>query len=287
MDKKMLFGPIGRQVEIPYPESGMSVVGVSGVEETTLLSGGLAVWRAPTTYKTYNMSWKGGTTGLANNLQPIIDMHAGAYGLGPFYMTDPMVGDGNLLPTRWASAWQLAHVAGSWGRPTTSVQTYTPEGEQSVFECPAGTPVEGPSIVVPSVPGKPLFLKVWGTATNKGSIRLKRFNRDTGLWELFSVYTPKMSGHTFMEVITAAEAATGKYSAVRLSLWKGTLTTDTSVIKLAHMELSTTTSEVFRMGKGVGALQFTGNISGTINSSLIDRIGLSIDVKEVQRDPGN
>lgn len=287
MAKTMLFGPIGRQVEIPCPESGMSMVGVLDSEETPLLSGGLSVYRAPTTYKTYNMSWKGGTKGLSKNLQPIIDMHAGVYGRGPYYMTDPLAKGENLLPTRWASSWQLAHVAGAWGRPTTSVQTVTPEGEQSVFDCLAGTPLEGPAIAVPAIPGQPLFLKVWGTATNKGGVRIQRFNRATGLWESFATYTPKMNEHTFTEIISASEAAGGKYSAVRLAVWKGTLAADTSIIKLAHMELSTNTSGVFRMGKGSGALQFTGNASGTIDSAVIDRIGLSIDLKEVQRDPRN
>lgn len=286
MSKKMLFGPIGRQVELPYPESGMSVVGVSDVEETTLLSGGLAVWRAPTTYKTYNMSWKGGTKGLGSNLQPLIDMHAGVYGQGPFYMTDPLAVDGNLLPTRWASAWQLAHVAGSWGRPLAEKQTVTPEGLQSSFDCRADTALEGPSIVTPLIPGQTMFLKVWGARTGTAAVRVQRFKASTGVWETLSDYVPQMSGHSFLTVISQAEATAGTYSAVRLSLVKGTATNAVSTLKLAHIELATTSSTVFRMGKGVGAVQFTGNAAGNIDSAVIDRIGLSIDVKEVERDPG-
>lgn len=281
-NKTMLFGPVGRQVEIPCPESGMNFAGNLDTEETKLLSGGLAVYRAPTTFKTYGMSWKGGTKGL----QPIIDMHAGAYGQGPFYLTDPLAVGENLLPTRWASSWQLAHVAGLWGNPTGSNQNYSPEGQQSVFTAVASTPQNGPSIVVPTIPGKPIYLKVWGTATGTACVRVSRHNASTGEWEFFLDYIPKTTGHDYQAVIREVEGVDGTYDAVRLTL--GTSAANgAGVLSIGHMELSTTMSDDFRMGRGVGALQFTGNAAGTINSAVFDRIGMSIDLKEVQRDPNN
>lgn len=278
-NKTMLFGPIGRQVEIPCPESGMNFAGNLDTEETRLLSGGLAVYRAPTTFKTYSMSWKGGTKGL----QPIIDMHAGAYGPGPFYLTDPLAVGENLLPTRWASSWQLAHIAGTWGNPSVRNQTYSPEGQQSVFDITVATPSRGPSIVVPTIPGKPLYFKVWGSSAL--GVLIDRYETATGKWVASGAYLSQTSGHTYRTVISEVEAAYGTYGAVRLTLnGNGSPAQKT---ELGHMDLSTTMSDEFRMGRGVGALQFTGNAAGTINSAVFDRIGMSIDLKEVQRDPNN
>lgn len=278
-NKTMLFGPIGRQVEIPCPESGMNFAGNLDSEETRLLSGGLAVYRAPTTFKTYGMSWKGGTKGL----QPIIDMHAGAYGPGPFYLTDPLAVGENLLPTRWASSWQLAHIAGTWGDPNVRRQKYSPEGQESVFSISSGTPASGPSIVVPAIPGKPMYFKAWGSSTN--GIAVDRYVSATGAWERFKLMQPGTGEFDYQAVIREVDAADGVYAAVRLTLnGAGSPLINTA---LGHMELSTTMSDDFRMGRGVGALQFTGNAAGTINSAVFDRIGMSIDLKEVQRDPNN
>ena len=44
---------------------------------------------------------------------------------------------------------------------------------------------------------------------------------------------------------------------------------------------------MFRSGKGIGPVQFTGNIGGKLDSATMDRIGLSFDVREVSRDKNN
>lgn len=278
-NKTMLFGPIGAQVEIPCPESGMNFVGNLDSEETRLNSGGLAVYRAPTTYKTYSMTWKDN----AEKLQPIVDMHAGAYGPGPFYMTDPLAVGENLLPTRWASSWQLAHVAGSWGNPTVNAQTSTPEGKQANFNPDSAS--TGPSIVVPVIPGKPMYFKAWGDAFEGNGVRVSRRRVSTGLWSQVSDYEPGLNPYPYLNVLTEADAAMGLYDAVKLTLFGAPRVV--TALQLRHMELSTTMSDKFRMGRGVGALQFTGNSAGTINSAVFDRIGMTIDLKEVQRDPNN
>jgi hypothetical protein len=46
-------------------------------------------------------------------------------------------------------------------------------------------------------------------------------------------------------------------------------------------------SVMFRSGRGTGPVQFTGNVGGSIDSVTIDRIGLSMDIREVSRDPNN
>jgi hypothetical protein len=46
-------------------------------------------------------------------------------------------------------------------------------------------------------------------------------------------------------------------------------------------------SVMFRSGKGTGPVQFTGNIGGKLDSVTIDRIGLSMDICEVSKDPNN
>ena len=76
VNKTMLFGPIGRQVEVPWPLSGMGSDVNLYTETTELLSGEVSVYRAPVTYKTYNMSWKTSS----QKLQPMIDVYSGVYG---------------------------------------------------------------------------------------------------------------------------------------------------------------------------------------------------------------
>src|SRR6266566_4949741 len=96
----MLFGTLGHMLPIPYPQSGMGWDHAHDGEETSLVSGGRHVYRAPTPYRKYKLSYSGGTAGLQN----LVDIHSGVYGPGPFYMLDINYSGGNLLPTRWASA---------------------------------------------------------------------------------------------------------------------------------------------------------------------------------------
>jgi len=47
------------------------------------------------------------------------------------------------------------------------------------------------------------------------------------------------------------------------------------------------TGTMYRSGMGTGPVQFTGNLGGKLDSAVIDRIGFSVDICEVSRDPNN
>lgn len=312
----MLFGPIGNQVEIPWPQSGMGS-DVNLVTETTdLLSGEQAVYRAPISYKTFNMSWKGG----AMALQPIIDVYSGVYGNGPYYITDSLAGvqGMNVLPAKWASPHLLSHVCNGWGSPVVSKQTITPEKRQVVFTGVAGDSQEFPNpTIVPVIPGKPLYSKVWGSRTGAAGMRVYRYKRSTGAWTLDFTLVPTTTNDVPTLLVTQAEADADDVAAVKLVPYLPL----GSVLTLAHIDLAINdyrtytpytygldpalypaltlypgmflfpsgpgSHTMYRSGMGTGPVQFTGNIGGKIDSVVIDRIGFSVDIREVSRDPNN
>lgn len=281
----MLFGPIGRQVEVPWPQSGMGADNNLDTETTPLLSGEQAVYRAPVTYKTFNMSWKGGAT----SLQGIIDVHAGVYGNGPYYITDPLAAaqGTNLLPAKWASCHLLSHIVNGWCSPVLATQTNTPERRQVTFTgnlddadyCPQ-------SIVVPVVPGKPLYFKAWGSRTGAAVVAYQKYTASTDTWSASTSYVPTLTNDVPVTLVTQAEADAGDVQAVKIRLY----VPSTDTLTLQHMDLFTEYLAAplpTRTGTGFGPVQFTGNVGGKVDSVTIDRIGLSLDLCEVSRDPNN
>ena len=315
----MLFGPIGRQVEIPWPQSGMGVENALVTETTDLLSGEQAVYRAPVTYKTYNMSWKGGAT----KLQPLLDVHSGVYGRGPYYITDPLAGGqgANLLPAKWAASHLLSHVVNGWCSPVVSTQLNTPERLQVTFTGNLDDPDYCPSsIVVPVVPTLPLYFKAWGNRTGTAALAVSKYSQSANAWSAYVGYAPTLSNDAPTVLVTQAEADDGDIQAVKIVPFVA----GTDTLTLQHIDLATNdyreyTPETFgfptydpslypannlypgmllypsdpasvvmyRSGRGTGPVQFTGNVGGNIDSVTIDRIGLSMDIREVSRDPNN
>ena len=312
----MLFGPIGRQVEVPWPLSGMSSDVNLTTETTELLSGEQSVYRAPISYKTYNMTWKTSSA----KVQPIIDVYSGIYGNGPYYITDPIAGvqGNNLLPAKWAACHLLAHVCNGWGSPVVTDQTNTPEGKQVTFTDSLDDPSEFPNpIVVPTVPGSPLYFKVWGSRTGSASVQVFKYLKSTGGWVLATNAVPNLTNGAPTTLVSQTVANTGDVLAVKIvpTLPSGTLTLQHIDLAVNDYRIYTPTifglpsslypadglypgmglfpstagadPAMFRSGKGVGPVQFTGNIGGKLDSVTVDRIGLSLDLCEVSRDPNN
>lgn len=316
VSKLMWFGPIGRQIGIPWPDTGMSIDYSLTTEQTPLLSGEQSIWRAPLTYKTYNMSW----TSNSERLQPLLDVHAGLYGQGPYYITDPVaaVQGNNLFPSKWASPFLLEHTANGWGSPVISNQTTTPEQRQITFTGASDEPDDSPfSMVVPCLPGSVLYYTSWGTRTGTAAVKVFRYFRSTGTWVLHSSQVPTLTNDAPVLLVSQAEADAGDIVAVKVQL----TVPDGSTLTLQHLDIAVNDyrtytpyaynlpvlypaltlypgmvlypagpglpQSVFRSGKGTGPVQFTGNIGGELTSAVIDRIGLSLDISEVSRDPNN
>lgn len=173
MADKMYFGIPGNIQTIPYPESGMGFDNAVDAEVTNLVSGGRSVFRTPTAFKTLKLSWKGGTAGLAS----VIDMYNGQFGQGPFFMNDFTATQNNVLPSRWANSWQLAHQCNGWCKPV--VNSLTPTTGSPAVTVPntnkSVTLTQATSGTVPTsgvlkmrtirVPGKAYWLAVNGSAT--------------------------------------------------------------------------------------------------------------------------
>lgn len=315
----MLFGPIGRQVSIPWPQSGMGVDNNLTTETTDLLSGEQSVYRAPVTYKTFNMSWRGG----AYKLQGIIDVHSGIYGNGPYYITDPTgAAQGtNLLPAKWAAPHLLQHIVNGWCSPVKTAQTNTPERQQVTFTGSADDPDYCPTnIVVPVIPGESLYFKAWGTITGSARVAVSKYTASTNSWSAYVGYTPTTSHDAPSLIVSQTEADAGDVQAIKLALY----VPGTDTLTLQHIDVAvndyrlytpdtfefptydpdlfpandlypgmvlypsgSSQTVMFRSGRGTGPVQFTGNVGGKIDSVTIDRIGLSLDLREVSRDPIN
>lgn len=266
MAKKMLFGPLDRLQLVPYPESGMGWDTSKDSEVTELLSGGRHVYSAPTSYKSFSMSYKAGTEGL----RPLVDIYNGVYGPGPFYLTEPNFVSGNLLPTRWASAYQLAHTANYWCKASVLFDTDALAFQNANFRNNGEFDAVGQSITVLRVPGKPLYLNGWGEVTGTASVQVYRRNSATRAWE-------KLTDYTFDgEMLVSGEDSV--FSAVKLVL----NCPDDSTLTIDHLNLTTEPSTIRLPGLGVGAVKFTNDLTGSIQSKLYDRIGLSLDLTEVE-----
>jgi len=272
--KTMLFGPIGRMLPIPYPEADMGWDTNRDVEETALLDGGRHVYEAPVPYRRYKLQYKGGTADLQN----LIDIYNGVYGKGPYHLLDFNFSAGNILPTRWASAYMLKHIVGAWCAPVLSASTTALAGQQVTFTNNGQFSDAGEDLTVACVPGQPIYLHLWGSATGSGAVTVSLLNASTGTWTSPVSYVPG-SSPSEVEVISTAEGAANTYSAVKLQL----VCPSGSTLTLDHVNLSTISGDNSRKpGMGVGAVSFTNSLSGNIVTKRFDRIGLSLDLVEVE-----
>lgn len=272
--KTMLFGPLGKMLPIPYPEADMGWDTTRDVEETTLLSGGRHVYTAPTPFKRYKLSYKANTA----NLQNLVDIYNGVYGPGPYYLNDFNYDSGNLLPTRWASAYLLAYVAGSWCVPVVETNTAALADSQVKFENLGQFPAAGISQTVATVPGQPAYLHLWGTRTGTASVQTSVLNAATGVWSVPVNHVPSATPGQSV-IISAADGTANTFSAIKLQL----NCPANSSLTLDHINLSTVSGENTRKpGLGVGAVSFTSGLAGNIITKRFDRIGLSLDLVEVE-----
>lgn len=254
-------------------------------EVTSLISGGRTVYRAPTGYKSYGMSWGGKTMGL----QSIVDMYEGAYGEGPFYMFDPRYENDNLLPARWATPSQLAHTLGGWRRPQvlSSGDPTTGDGRQLYLSSLASEQVT-PSTsrfatttvllkqyqsVYLSAHGYSSPPKVPGVLDS--GIEWRGIRKDGTVGEKI-IFTPNGSGNQ-KQILTPDH----DYIAIRISL----LVPRGGYLSLTHMDVShSPMTDGLRSGKGVGPVQFSDDMQGTLIGAKVDRIGLSVGIVEIETD---
>jgi hypothetical protein len=274
-EKTMLLGPLDHMLAVPWPQTGMNWNQTRDAETTELLSGGRHVYTAPTPFRSYSLNYKGGTAGLQN----IVDLYTGVYGPGPFYLTEFNYSAGNILPTRWATAYMLGYVAGSWGNPTVQNATAALAGKAVTFSNTQGQyPEAGISQIIACVPDTPAYLHLWGTRTGTASVRISLRAKATGIWTAPVNYVPSAApGQSVL--ISAADGTANTYSAMKLELF----VPSSSSLTLDHINITGISGNNVRLpGLGVGAVKFSSDLSGTIQTKRFDRIGLSLDIVEVE-----
>jgi hypothetical protein len=165
-------------------------------------------------------------------------------------------------------------------------------------------------------------LSAWGFYSGFAGISVYRYFKSDGAWTMFTSYKPTNTADAPLQVCSAAQSTAGDLVAIKLVPHCPT----GEYLKLRHMDLAVNdyrdytpylygrgpglqpaftlmpgmvlypsdtrsaaagTGTMFRSGKGTGPVQFTGNLGGKIDSVTVDRIGLSIDICEVNRDPNN
>lgn len=284
MAEKMYFGVLESIQEIPAPKTGMSFTSETDTEVTELVSGGRSVYRAPTAYKSFNMSW----STSASKLSWLIALYNGQFGAGPFYMTDPNVNQVNVLPARWSNGWQLAHQSGGWCRPTVS-KIYTPTSAPQSNVCftnrqvtftqlAAGSNVNTEGVLrtrVIRVPGKAYYFTVDADASGGAGIKVRGYNKSTGAWSTLATVT------TFYSISTVVLATDTNITMLEVDIFMPL----GSTLNLRGMALGTEAAnpnDWMPMGTGVGPVQFSSSTNGQLVSTVIDRIGLSLDFTEVE-----
>lgn len=270
---KIRIGYPGQVFEIPAPSSGMGFSNHNDVEVTELDSGGRHVYSKPTTYQSLNMSWLSTTPAL----QPLIDMYNKRYGRMPFYLRDLRGGEGNILPARWAFSHQLAFVAGARGWPEVTYR----DGLPPVVTFGGATYLTDPiSVRIMLVPGKDHYLAPFGARGGAAGITHRKFNKNTLQWEAGATVAPITNGTAPYKVCAALETETYDFMEISLGLSSG------DFLQLYHMDFSTTDyrswEQPLRPGVGYGGLEFTNELGGELTMLRTQRIGLSVDMTEVE-----
>jgi hypothetical protein len=244
------------------------------IEETALVSGGRHVYEAPTPYKKFSLQYKGGTTGL----QHIIDTYTGVYGRGPYYALDFNYAGGNQLPTRWASAYMLKEIVGGWCAPLLTPSTAALAGEVVTFTNLGQFTELGETLILPCVPETATHLRIWGSRTGTAAVRVYLRDSATGVWGDEIDVVPS-STPTDTVIISGADAIAGKYNAIKLRL----RVPSASSLTLDHLNLMDAAAVGTRQpGLGVGGMKFVTTLSGNIQTKAFDRIGLALDLVEVE-----
>lgn len=262
----MKIGYPGNTFEIPAPSSGMGFSNNSDTETLELDTGGRFVVDKSTTYKSFNMSWRS----TSPKLQPLIDIYNKRYGTDPFYVQDLNGGEGNILPARWAYARQLSAIHGAVGDSVFS-------GVSASFTS-SRFASQAPTVTVPLFEGKPMYLAVlYRLVRSEVPVQYRLYDFDgipTG-W-LNARYT--VTGEAPLVVCTREQSQIYEFIELRVNVAAKPVIT--------HMDLSTSDyrsyEESYRSAVGQGGLKFTNTLDGDLTMLRAQRIGLSVDMTEVQ-----
>lgn len=266
----MKIGYPGNMFDIPAPSSGMGFSNNSDTETLELDTGGRYVSDTPTTYKSFNMSWRSTTP----KLQPLIDMYNKRYGTKPFYIQDMHGGEGNILPPRWAYPPQLVAIHGAIGGASTVFDTAARFTNSKFI-------ANQPTLLVPTIEGKPLYFAVFPhdfVVYTRPPMSYRKLNKDTKEWSAWVTVPYTTVGTAPTQILSRAESQVIEFIELKVNLGGS--------IYITGMDLSTSDYRSWdsphRSAEGVGACKFTNVLDGDLTMLRSKRIGLSVDITEVQ-----
>lgn len=273
MSRIMWIGTRGNllKVKAPQPGTGMSPVGY--MESVQYLSGRKGVRASFGSHMEYDLTLKG----TRDELEPLIDLAAGYYGPGPFYVVDPVWAARNALPAHWANpslGGMDAPVIYGTARPTLSTGPASGLGvpaQVATFTNQPGSPQR--EVYIPIPEGHTARFSFVGTS---GSIRLQPMNGEaTSGSELTPASTP-VGGTSILET---AIAHSGTVTGVVVRVHP----TASFQLRALQLRLTKDSTPVTRFsgGRGHTALRFEGHPTVTPYSVPYDSIGLTARLVEV------
>lgn len=279
----MLAGTVGHVKGVPHPLTGAGIGDNSDSEIRELLSGARTSWRAPVTYQTLSLSWKGTREALSHMRDLYNKRWAGP---GHFWITPPDVEeDGNLLPMRWSVGHQLAYVLNGLGRPQISQGAAIIKGGPDwASALSAGSMPYFQAIVEP---GTPYYFGMIGSSNGLTSdqgvvVQAHRSNAAASVWETLGTFRTS-TGASAMRVLSEAQSADYDFIRLGFNMGMSSLTSlSITALELSHIDYGTEEEATLRPGTGLGAVQFTSNLEASIISNKINRKGISAELTEVE-----
>lgn len=270
----MRIGYPGKMFDIPNPTSGMGFSNNSDSETLELDTGGRFVADKPTTYKSFNMSWRSTTP----KLQPLIDIYNKRYGTDPFYITDMRDGVGNMLPPRWAYGRQLGEMHGAIGTPLV-------DRDGTLFTSNRYSASQ-PTILIPLIKGKNHNLAIFVSDDSfpedaDPPMQYRRISTNGIDYEGWYAARYTRTGEAPLNICTASQTQDFDFIELRVRFLA-------LPVVISHVDLSTSDyrswdTAPFRPAEGVGGLKFTNALDGDLLMLKNQRIGLSVDCTEVQQ----
>lgn len=281
----------GNRERTEYLKCALQEIGVDNTgysEGLNYVNGGAGVVRSYASSRSYDLSWRG----TPDELNPIKAWQQGVWGVGPYFLADPMTFSTNMFPPNWATP-RLIEV-GDWKNIYTSEPSFSDTASNS-FDQPirsATWDVNETSYAEPSIkctllipPDQTLHLGFSGSVTGTGRVGVQPINLDGTLGSPTSLTALSPTGSTRLN----ATFSGASYRAVRVFLTSSGASTVTITSMLARLYPAGVVPDLtgkHTPGDGIMGLEFTSGVSETYyhteSNGLPARKGASVKLQEVE-----
>lgn len=251
----------------------------------SFLNGGAYSRRSTASHKTFSLSWDRASR---DELRPILDYVDGVYGDGYIYISNPFAMDKNVLPSYVANSAQASKdgpILYGRTRPTmvntAPVNDYPVQGATYAVngvDTISGTPVP-PPVYIPIPPGYTAWVGVHGTFTSSAVMRIHRYQSGVIVPAAATNATP-LTTATLTRVVDSVGG--DQYNGLGLSLQGiGNATLYGVMVQVLPNGVVPPTGG-FISGQGQSGMKFTSQADLSEYSAVLDRVGVSVDLIEVE-----